>query len=260
MKKILKWNSIKKYLFFLLLFPVFSLSAEERVVRFVTVDWPPFFASSLPQQGYVSEVTKEALKRVGYKTTIDFVPWARALKMVQDGKADAVLGAYYTQERAAYSVYSDPIMKSSDSFFKKKGSSSPNSYTSLTDLKKYSIDYLRGSSYGESFDNADFLKKSKSKNIKQKLLKLDRGRVDLILSSEVIINYTIMKDLPEYQGKFVKLTPPLKTNMLFNMFSKKVDDHQEIAKAFNKGLNILKEDGTLSQLAEKHNIPLDSQL
>ena len=123
----------------LIIFPLFSINAEERVVRFVTVDWPPFFAENLPQQGYVSEVTREAFKRVGYKVTIDFVPWARALKMVEYGDADAALGAYYTPERATYSVYSKPIVKSPDVFFKKKGSSALNTYENLKDLKGYSI-------------------------------------------------------------------------------------------------------------------------
>ena len=127
-------------------------------------------------------------------------------------------------------------------------------------LPCYSIDYLRGSSYGEYFDNANYLNKSESRTIEQKLKKLAHGRVDLIVSSEIIIYHTINTDLKEYQGKIEKLTPVLKINTLFNIFSKKSSEHQEMVNSFNKGLNIMREDGTLLQLSEKHSIPLSSQI
>jgi polar amino acid transport system substrate-binding protein len=55
------------------------------------------------------------------KIDIVLMPWARALKEVQDIKINALLGARYSEERALFLVYpNSPIMTFKTLLFKRK--------------------------------------------------------------------------------------------------------------------------------------------
>lgn len=57
---------------------------------------------------------------------------------------------------------------------------------------------------------------------------------------------------PEFTGKFIPVNPPLRTRRVFNVFPKSVSDSSKIVEDFNRGLQMLKDDGTFDLIIKKH--------
>ena len=103
------------------------------------------------------EITREAFKRVGYDININWVPWKRAQELSFSGKYDALLGCYYTEERAKKLEYSAPVSSTEVVFFELKGRNI--TFSSLRDLSPYTIGVVRGYANTDEFDASDYLKK-----------------------------------------------------------------------------------------------------
>jgi polar amino acid transport system substrate-binding protein len=86
-----------------------SGSVQARNISMLTVEWAPHYGSSLPEKGLTTALVKAAFKAGGHSSQVDFIPWARALKEVEEGKLDVVMGAYFNEERAQKYHYSDRI-------------------------------------------------------------------------------------------------------------------------------------------------------
>ncbi|MCP4021631.1 MAG: ABC transporter substrate-binding protein, partial [Desulfobacteraceae bacterium] len=71
---------IKKSIVFL----VFSIFLSVQVYAFAneifltSAEYPPYFGEKLENQGFITEIIREAFKRVDYKMKVEFFPWARA--------------------------------------------------------------------------------------------------------------------------------------------------------------------------------------
>ena len=57
------------------------LTIHAENLTLATVDWPPFYASNLPENGFYTAITKEAFKRAGYDVQIEFVSWNQQQKV-----------------------------------------------------------------------------------------------------------------------------------------------------------------------------------
>jgi polar amino acid transport system substrate-binding protein len=237
--------------FFLIQTPAFS---DNKKVDAVTEPWAPYMSPELLNQGFLPELLVEALKRKGFTATVKFIPWARAVSNVKRGFSDALCGAYYTEERAKFLVYSLPITEVQDVLFCKN--EKKISYKQLTDLKPYEIGVVRGASYGEAFNSATFLKKQEVAKYELNIKKLIKGRIDLFAGPGDIIKYTIRKQFPELTDQIVSITPPLSRNKIYIGFSKKSKGYQERLKAFNSGVEMMKKDGSFAALAKKHGITI----
>ena len=75
----------------------------------LTLNWAPHYAEDLPEQGLTTALVKAAFRAGGHRASVEFVPWSRALKEVEEGKADVVMGAYYNEDRTTRYIYSDLI-------------------------------------------------------------------------------------------------------------------------------------------------------
>ncbi len=64
-------------------------------LRLVGDSWPPFVDSRLPGNGLAVELVTTALKRAGFDSSFQQVPWSRALYGVRSGDYDIALSAWY---------------------------------------------------------------------------------------------------------------------------------------------------------------------
>lgn len=229
-----------------------SLFASEKKLTAVTEPWPPYMGPKLRDNGFIPEILIAAFKQVGYEVTVEFRVWAKAVRDVKMGKKDILCGAYYAKEREEFLAFSQPIAETQDVLFMKQGKDI--TYQQLTDLKPYKIGVVRGAVHGEEFDAADFLNKEAVKHSDQNIRKLLVDKIDLMAGPRDVINFIIKRDYPQFVGKIVAVDPPLSTNKIYFGFSKKVAGHQENLKAFSKGLELIKKDGTFYHLAQKHGI------
>lgn len=242
---------MKKVCVFVILVLCFGLiSAEEKTVNLVTLEWEPYIGSKLKNGGYLAEIAREAFKAAGYETKITYMPWSRALEVAKRGDFDGVIGAYYSDERAEFFEYPDKIDEVKVVFFSKKGRNI--TFSKIEDLKPYKIGVIRGYVQTEEFDNADYLQKDESADSETVLKKLIHNRVDLIVDTKKTILHLANTKFPDQADQIEEVKPELKSHDLYIIFSKNAPDYMEKTEAYNKGLKIIKDSGRLKEIKAEY--------
>ncbi|WP_237324169.1 substrate-binding periplasmic protein [Vibrio penaeicida] len=236
-----------------ILFILLSFNVQSRTINMVTVDWAPFYGSELEKNGVVTAIVQEAFRRSNHQSTIRFMPWKRALVLVEDGEYDVAMGGYYTEARAEKYLYSDPIFDVDVGLvaLKKLGF---NRYNSLQDLTPYRIGVSLGWANGKEFDEANYLTKEEASNQILNVRKLFRQRVDMIAISFAVFQYETNSLNHHKLEDVVYIQPPLSKSPLYLLVSKNILDGQEVIHAFNKGLNQMKKDETYNRLLKEFNL------
>jgi len=219
-------------------------------VSLAVLNWEPYVGEELKNYGFGAEIISEAFSRSGDKAIFHFMPWVRALKDTEIGKYDAVCFGYYSKERAKTYAFSEPYAQSSLVFYKHRDSQI--AYTSLEDLKPYKIGVIRGFVNSVEFDKADYLHKEEVHSEVLNMKKLLNKRVDLIVIDKYIAQYLLNTMFIDNKSDFEALEPPLKTQPLYLMFSKKVTNYKQKLKDFNEGLQQITDDGTIDTIMENH--------
>ncbi len=230
----------------LLLSPV--LAAE--TVKLATLDWEPYIGQNLEGQGFVAAIIREAFKRSGYEVSFEFMPWARVVKMASEGQYDGYAPEYYSEEVKAHSVFSDAFPGGPLGFFAKKDKNI--TYSKLEDLAPLTIGVVRGYVNTAEFDAAAYLKKEEAADDLTNLKKLSKDRLDLVVIDKYVGAYLIQTEMPDQKDALCFVYPPLEEKELFVAFSKKAPGHEAKLKAFNEGLQQIKDDGTLQAIMTKY--------
>lgn len=199
--------------------------------------------------GFLLELTVEAFKEVGYEPNVRFEPWARALNAALNGEVDALLGCLYSDERAKRLFYSDELAESSTVFFALE--SSKITYTTLHDLSKYTIGTIIDSYYPPEFTAATYLKIEPVSDYLVNIRKLLAGRIDLFVEKRLIVAAFLGGSPESGAGRIVALSPPIMVNKYYNGFSKAVPSAQEKLRDFNKGLQMVKDEGLYDVIMKK---------
>lgn len=220
-----------------------------REIRICTVSWEPFYGPEMSRNGFVAEITSAAFAAVGHDARFEFMPWARAMLEVKQGDRDMLMGLYKNDERADTYQFTDSIYPTTNVIIARK-EIGIREYTSLRDLEDYSIGFGRGWSFGQEFDRADYLNKQPTNDQRLSLRKLFAGRVDMVASSFGRFRYLAKQEGFDLD-KVVVLDPPLSKDYLFNAFSPRLDNADELIAEFNRGLGIIREDGTFDRILSK---------
>lgn len=222
------------------------------VVRLATLNWAPHYAEDLPNQGYFTEIVKESFLRVGYKLDVSFVPWKRAFVQASKGKYDGLLGAYHTEDRTKNFLFSSKISQAEIVLLslKKRNIEANN----LKALSQHQIGFLRGSSGGSKFDKASFLNKVPADDQSLNMSKLLFGRIDLLLIGKLHALKILNERFPNNRQEILLHTPALESNGLYVAISKKVEHSAKLILEFNKGLKIIKKEGTFDSIIKKHEL------
>ena len=247
---------VRKFIF--LLISSLSISshslAKNKTINLATLNWKPYFAKDLKEEGYVTALVRKVVNKMGYKLNIDFLPWAQAMKLAESGARDGLLGAYFVEERTKVYFFSEHIAKDHQAIFKLKSSSElPNSYKTLNDLKSFSFGIARGHHISKEFDGANFLRKQQSNSHINTILKLSKNRVDLIAGGYEAILHDIKnhKKLKPLKIEVVALKPFLVENKMYIALSKKSKNFNEkFIKEFNKNLKAFQKDGTYEKILQ----------
>lgn len=224
--------------------------AQEKTVKFVTLEWEPYYGPSLVNEGYFTDIVQEAYERIGYNISVRYVPWKRALYEGRQLYADALLGVYYSDERSKWLAFSEPVSEAENCFFARKGKNI--SWKSLEDLKPYTIGIEQGYSYSADFDSADFLKKEPVRKLELNVKKLLEGRIDLVLASRKRFLYWLNTNNPEARDLIEVVPHPLSSNLLYVAFPMLAAHSRVYLRDFNEGLRQIKADGTYSNILLKH--------
>lgn len=246
------WDKKMKFLKAFFLIVAFLCSpalAESQTVKIAATEYPPFYGKDLKDNGFMTEIIREALKRKELTADVSFLPWKRALASAKSGKHDGLFTIWHRPEREEWFVFSDALPSNELVFFKRKDSDISSS--KYDDLKDYKIGIVRGYAPPPGFDDAG-LSTSPAKDDEENLRKLHKGRVDIILTDRIVAQHIINTRLSDWVGDFEWIDPPAHVDIQYLVFSKKTPNHQNLMEAFNAGLAEMTMDGTLISIMAKH--------
>ena len=225
----------------------FSFHLHAREVDVLTVDWPPYYAQELKDNGPLSVITREAFKAAGHTVKITFVPWKRALEEVRIGSADMVLGAYDTEERRRKFIYTEKIYEVKD-FIVGLEENGVKTYNNLEDLKGYVFGVTRGYIHSKEFMEASFLIREEVSIDLLNLRKLFANRVHFVVMTTATFKENLEKISEAERKPYVYLSPPSSSNGVYNIFSRNVKDATQLVKDFNNGLKQIIENGKYDEI------------
>jgi len=249
--------------------------AQEKRVILATLEWEPYVGASMSRHGLTAEIIVEAFKKTGYTVDIKFYPWTEAMELGKAGKVDGIFPAYHSQSREEHFVFSEPFAESPVGFYKKSTAvAGPNisqlkrgqeiivfpedpridQTKVLEKMKKYRFGVVAGYVNTPEFDAAIFLKKVEVASDVENLINLINGDVDLIFIDRYVAKNIIVKKFPWHLQDYEFMEPPLAMKPLYIAFSKKGANYEKKLKDFNRGLNIVREDGILKRLANKYGL------
>ncbi len=220
-------------------------------IKLVFNEYPPYTGKELPSYGVVSEVVREAFQKAGYKAEFKNVPFKRGIEETKKGKHDGFFMVWYREERKAWFLFSEPILSIQFGFYKMKERDIP--YTSLEDLRPYTIGIVIGYAYPSKFYNAK-LNTYKVTRDEQNIMKLHAGRIDVALITHMVAKRLIKQNFPNEIDRFEWMEPALQLENEYLVISRQAKDAQKKLDAFHRGLNQIKQEGIFNQILKKHKI------
>ena len=239
----------KKSLLSILLAFALLPSVQAREISMLTVEWAPHYGSELPEEGLTTAIVKAAFRAGGHVSEVDFIPWTRALKEVEEGKADIVMGAYHNKEREQTYIFSDPIYFLQLGLIARPGLGLTR-YDSLRELAPYSIGISRGFANSEEFDAANYLNKQVASFPNLNIRKLFRGRIDMAVMNFDLFRYEARKE-GFCIGDVEFIEPPLETHGLYLMASRNIADGNKVIADFNCGLAKIRQNGQFDRIVNR---------
>ncbi len=202
-------------------------------------------------KGIFLDLVREAFRRMDYKFSMKFYPWARGLNMLENGNVDALCTTAKQPERERFADYSQPVVPYTQSLFVLRDSQISFD-GSVESLRPYTIGIVEGYTYDQKFEAAfkDGRLKSEPVNLAERNFeKLLGGRIDICMEGKYVGLYTLKK--LGYSDKVKLLSPDVRDIHLYLAFSKKRNLAPLIEK-FNKTLQEMKDDGTYQKIIDSY--------
>ncbi|WP_168224644.1 substrate-binding periplasmic protein [Rhodoferax aquaticus] len=194
------------------------------------------------------EIAVEAFARAGITAKPTFMPWARILKVSEKAEC-AILGIWRNAERDRLYQYSQSILKQELGFF---GLRSDNH--DLNDPKVMAslvIGIQRGTYLSPSLVDKGY-HFEETTDLQGSLLKLGKRRLDLVFG-----NRDAGQRMIQSQGELASIEwkkPGLEAKDSYLAFVNNYPGQDALIKAFDKGLNSMRIDGSLKRILQNAGI------
>lgn len=219
-------------------------------LKLVNDPWPPYTGDTLPEMGLATDIVVTALKRAGYQTQVEFVPWKRALRGTIKGDYDILLTTSFSEERAKSVAYSDPYLSNTVKLIKHFGA--PYRYNSLADLDGLDIVVIDGYLYEPQFDAATNFNRVLGTNTLSNLKMLAAKHADLTVADELVARYHLKNNNTLKDLKIEILPRPLNAKYMHIVIRKSKPGYEKIISDFNRSLEALHKDGTYNAIINRH--------
>ncbi|TRO24391.1 transporter substrate-binding domain-containing protein [Ectopseudomonas mendocina] len=237
-----------RYAFLLLVLMLSSAQAAEQV-RLTNGEWPPYLGETLPHHGVASRIVAEAFALQGVEVQWEFHPWARSLKMAEQGTRDGSAVWLANPEREQHFHISEPVVESGYYLFHHK--THAFDWNDVADLRGLRIAGTRGYDYGEAFQRAEAageLEVVRLTGDEQGLRQLLAGRIDVFPVDKVVGFDLLYKKFSAAERQRLSFhRKPLRSDSLHLLLSREVPGNDELMQRFNRGLNQLRDSGKVSQ-------------
>ena len=238
--------------FFIMMSVSVTVFAENMKIKISATDWAPYTGETLPNGGFFTEICQEAFVKAGYVTEVTFIPWKRAVEKTKRGRYDLLIGASYTEERSEYFSYPKHYWESSVHFFALKGNKF--NYRKIEDLCPAKLGIFLGSFYVDRFKHYKCFTIETVPTTQLNIKKLAAKRIDLFIDAKDSVFFYLNKRFPDLADDIEPLYPPLETDKIYMVVSKKIINFKKIIDDFDKGVMVIKNDGTYDKILKKHGL------
>ena len=184
------------FLLVLLLSSFFATAAapQTRVTLVVANNYAPLMTEDGGISGDILEEVKARLDS-RFAIDIEIMPWARGVTLVENGRAQGLVGTYYRPNiRPWINPYSEPLLQDPVSIFCREGVADP-SWTYPEDYAGLRFGYLIGSyAAGEAFAamrEAGAITVNENRTIRGNLQMLLAGRIDCFVEGRYPIQFEL---------------------------------------------------------------------
>lgn len=219
-------------------------------IRLTNGEWAPYQSQNLPEYGAASALVTAAFNAVGIEVEYGFFPWNRAMIEVERGAWDGTFMWVLTPERERIYLPSDPLFTLDEVVFFNKNN--PIEANEPSDLKGRVMGALDSSAFGRQFaplveDGSIYV--ARVRNNQQLFEMLARERVDFVPELKTSGYDAVLEHLTEEQrnriGHLETMTYPWSYHLLI---SRHIDDGPYFVDAFNRGMEIIRENGEFERI------------
>ncbi|NVD07287.1 amino acid ABC transporter substrate-binding protein [Vibrio sp. JPW-9-11-11] len=230
-------------------------SLAQTSLQLVTLDYPPYIET---RQGEVSGVAVKLVETVfaelNQSITIEVLPWARALNLIEYGRADAIFTAFKNPTRERFADFSHQVLFTQNISLVVRSSSSLSSQNFFTqDLSSLALCVVNRVSYGEQFDQ--LLVEHRFREVFQRdgadeCAHLVRaGRADVWVNNHFGARSILVTE--NLEQALTILSPALEATPSYIAFSKR-RGHQTLRARFDTVLAQMKRDGRYEALIDEY--------
>ncbi len=242
-----------------------SIAADKKPVAAKTLTiaadvWCPINCEPDAQQvGIGIELAKSIFEPLGYKINYVVMPWTRALEEVRAGKIDAVVGAN-TADEDTLIFPKEPIYGITDDFYVLRDN--PLVFKTVDSLRGKRLGVIAGYGYSETLNNyltqnrkisGELQEVSGDTALEQNIKKLLARRVDVIIESQLVMDYTLRKMQLTDKIKHIGSIPQ---GNVYLAFSPALGGSKDHAHQYDKGVTRLRASGALNALYAAYGLKL----
>jgi len=251
---------------------LYKANNSKQTLHIATLDWPPYIGDKLCNKGWVYQFAVSLLNSQGYSVHIEFLPWARAVRNVELGKADILMPEYFIEDTAPSDYVlgktRSDLLGLSNSFkggeiaFLKRKHEADRFSGNLKSLKGQRIGVVRGYQNTPEFDammdNNEFQIMHSVDDL-QLVQLLVAKRVDLIIGDPTVLKFSVQySSLSHSQKQFLlnsieEESIPLQNNPLYFAISKLSHNWLGVLEDINKGLYKFNNSGETQRLIDSLN-------
>ncbi|MBB1326449.1 transporter substrate-binding domain-containing protein [Pseudoalteromonas sp. SR45-1] len=251
---------------------LYEAKNSKQTLHLATLDWPPYIGNNVCNKGWVYQFSIALLNSKGYSVYIEFLPWARAVRNVELGRADILMPEYFIEDTAP-SDYVDgktrrELLGLSNSFkggeiaFLKRKGDTDHFTGNLNSLKGLKIGVVRGYQNTPEFDammdNGEFEVIASVDDL-QLVKLLTAKRVDLVIGDpqalKSSVDYSSLTK-PEKQSLLSSIEQesiPLQYNSLYFAISKRAHNWLLVLEDINEGLYQFNNSGEIDRIVRATN-------
>jgi ABC-type amino acid transport substrate-binding protein len=228
-----------------------STTHQPASLLLVTAPYPPFVnPPGDPQgEGIDIEIAREAMRRGGYQIELIYVPWKRALLMLERGEADFTTTISRSGDRNNYLAWSEGYRVTTGyTFYARKGSG--QQLKTLDDLDGHSLCITLGYFYPDVISKRPKTKYENGPTMSNTVAMLAKGRADYMVVNGIAGNWEITRlglaDQLELQPLSYTSNSP--TYMAFSI----ARTYQKPLAAMKSALVDMAKDGSIAKIEKKY--------
>jgi len=221
--------------------------SQKRKLNLASDVWPPF-TDVAPKKSVALDLVKVALARTSVDSHTEILDFGQVMNGIYSKKFDGSAALWYSAERAAHLLFSEPYLENRLILVGKKGSNV--SADSLSKLKGKRIAVVESYAYGSLLDQAVGLELVKGKSDQQNLERLLKGEVDYMLVDALLIEY-VLKNQSKEAAQYLEIgNKTLLKLPLYFAIRMEIPGADKIIENFNREIKKMMVDGVYNQILQ----------